>query len=133
MKKIKKLLLAFIMTLTLSTLKINASIPIGISVWLSNMYSQPKTGYHTKMTLSAQTFQPQYITNDRSGYVALLNKDGKVVDQRWHGFNRIDDDTWDIEKFDESTKDGVDYALKFKTTGFYFGGTGITGFWYIDL
>lgn len=134
MKKIKLLFLAFVVTLTISFLRVNASTPLGVSVFISDMFSTAMTGYHAKSTTSRQEFTPDYVTNDRQGWVALLATGGTSTDGLWHEFNKVNG-SWDTETFTTQSQrlTNTTYALKFKTTGIYIGGTGITGWWSIDL
>jgi hypothetical protein len=135
MLSMKKFKFAFIFLAILafgSLTKVTADTVIGVSVFISNMFSTATSDTRTKTTNSIQYFEPIDVYNNRQGYVALLAGNGYGTDVLWHAFNKVNGH-WDTESFTTQSQiiPGT-YKLKFKTTGIYVGGTGITGWWTIN-
>ena len=122
---------AFLVSLNINT---TSAVTVGVSVFLDNMFSQEESNTVYKTTFSEQYFETLSVYKNRTAYVALFTADnsGGSTSYEW---NKIcyENQLRNIEFYHNLQKQAdTNYKLRFKTSGVYIGGTGITGIWTYD-
>lgn len=127
---------SILMAIFLLSLNINVGFAAfsGVTVFLYNMFSQKESNSVYKTTFSEQYFETLSVYNNRTAYVALFTVDngGGSTSYEW---NKIcyDGKLRNIEFYHNlQMQPNTNYKLRFKTSGVYVGGTGITGLWTYD-
>ena len=125
------------MAIFLVSLNINiiSAVTAGVSVFLDNMFSQEESNTVYKTTFSEQYFETLSVYKNRTAYVALFTVDDSGSGSTSYEWNKIcyESQLRNVEFYHNLQKQAnTNYKLRFKTSGVYVGGTGITGIWTYD-